>query len=630
MLAVLTVSHSVANVFLDFITVEVGLKNTYFLGPSPGGVSTYALLGDQHASVAQNIPGSPGAHLLQQADSIAQGLSRFSIFPPEFVNTTGRREVASGLAIVEQSMLQAWWLANVSAQPFIERLDVQCQSPNETKYSFIDPYYANKTKYDMPNGTVHEIVLAEYNTSGEYTNVIGSWYTTVPVCDYEFPVYNKAIEKDIDDQGWKVLAWSYYGFGSKSEGVDSIPFGAHDAADQLRWYLDLSLNETALALSRGYAYSNREYDLGRDSSWQYGRKIRDGLTLAIGLIRDKGINDPYLLHADGVEFQVEYSVLVGPSGRNEKAPDDLPLPYYTVSSWSHSCPVADTAGKLTVATLPVRQDENTQSPSALSKASGCLIDLMIECNFRFPADNHTGTDKETPICIPGNMAVTLLSGIDVDPFMLAAYAGIATRNTAFGRFGTLKHWVALNSIAAAYIVTREVVPGIVGVDEVRASINPGFVCFMLLPLFFIVPLLCFKKNAIPPVPQSVWEVLVLGREEASVPQRPDHDAPFPPCPVSFKYGVISDASNGCNHLGLVDLAAPSTDPVNKQEPRHDKLSGQVMDPSLTQDPELPEQAMDPSQTQQDPTGAHSAEPSGVCPDSVVPSKKQHSYQCCDF
>jgi len=75
-------AHSFADFFLEFITVEVGASDSFFLGSAPVGVPTYMLYGDPVA-ITRGIPGFPISAFLGQIDHIALGRSRFSIFPAD-------------------------------------------------------------------------------------------------------------------------------------------------------------------------------------------------------------------------------------------------------------------------------------------------------------------------------------------------------------------------------------------------------------------------------------------------------------------------------------------------------------------------------------------------------------------
>jgi len=224
--------------------------------------------------------------------------------------------------------------------------------------------------------------------------------------------------------------------------------------------------------------------------------------------------------------------------------------------------VLNSAGNLSVSTFPAEGESDG--------ASGCLVDATITCVDRFPQDDPLGsnTTLEYSRCnLNKAYSVTLLSGIHVDPIMLAAYAGIATRNNGINTPEFLRnHPFAVNSIAAAYVLTREIVPGTVAVP--RASIGPGYICFLLLPLGLAVLLLIafLKPGSSPPVPRSVWDAIVLGRGEEKVPRRDGSDSAFPSCPSAMKYGIIADAGKEYDHLGLGDqLFVPLARPLSERD-----------------------------------------------------------------
>lgn len=161
--------------------------------------------------------------------------------------------------------------------------------------------------------------------------------------------------------------------------------------------------------------------------------------------------------------------------------------------------------------------------------------------------------------------MTVLSGdIEVSPFMLAAYSGIATRNSGFNDpFEKDNARIAINSLAAAYVITRELVRGTVAYEEVRAVVGLSYFCFMILPLLFILPLMCvITRGSPPPVPLSTWDSLVLARDEETViPHRDESDLTFPPKPKELKFGIAEDETTGSNHLGLEVYFVPLTENI---------------------------------------------------------------------
>jgi len=130
------------------------------------------------------------------------------------------------------------------------------------------------------------------------------------------------------------------------------------------------------------------------------------------------------------------------------------LARYTLSSWAHKCPVWNSVGNLVAATFPGNNEELNLNRE-IARASGCLIDALLFCNAKFPQDDtlyRNVSAEETPCCFIGALSVTLLKGIEADPMMLAAYAGIATQNEGLNSYFDLlpNHRIAVNSIGAAY------------------------------------------------------------------------------------------------------------------------------------------------------------------------------------
>lgn len=149
--------------------------------------------------------------------------------------------------------------------------------------------------------------------------------------------------------------------------------------------------------------------------------------------------------------------------------------------------------------------------------SGCIIDAFMGCSDFFPDDTGKVGAHPIPHCVIMSVSVIYVSHLQVDRSMLAAYAGIATRNKGLNVFGEqlVTHPVAMNSVAAAFVMTRKVVPGTVEVEGVRASIDPWFVVLLLLPLIFLGPLFLFNSQdpEAKQVPRTVWDLLLFGRAE---------------------------------------------------------------------------------------------------------------------
>lgn len=500
LLAIGTISHPAADFFLDFVVVDVASNDTYFLGPSTGNLPTYELLGDL-TSVTTRFPYESRSRLLVHVDTIAQGLSRLSILPPGPV-LPDRTTLVPGSVERFQSRL-AVDLTNITARRVPGDLQVQCESPEES--------------------IVAEAVIWPEKTPFREQQI--------PVCDYEAISLNKMKEEAPDSNGWQILDWTCFGKGPNFNASypTSFPVGVRNLDGSLSGgAIEFSWNETALASTRG-------------DNWQYGRRVRDGLSFVLGIrLNEDETDQVWEKDPEGVEFQVKYSVLTGPTSAGEDF-------YYTISSWSQNCPMVDSDGKLYVALSPEAEE---------SSDSGCLIDTFMVCAKRFRQDDLSAdpdTADESPYCEIIALSASLLRGIVVDPIMLAAYAGIATRNQGINDLQYItNHNFAVNSIAAAFVVTREIVPGAVGVEGVRASIGPAFLCCLLFPLVLAVSLFAVIKRSSPPppVPRCVWDAIVLGRGEDTVPKRDGSDSTYPPCPPKMKYGIVADKSKDYDHLGL--------------------------------------------------------------------------------
>jgi len=357
---------------------------------------------------------------------------------------------------------------------------------------------------------------------------------------------------------WGVLDLSVYRFGPNASWSMGWDFGVRDtfsSVGRITFFLELPFNETELPMSR--------------ENWRYGRRVRDGISFIMGIDVPFMNETTYWLDKlpNGVEFQVEYSVLSGPFtlGIGEYTSEQT---FYTLSSWSHSCPFIDSLGDLSATVFPIKDTAAVHLSNDKANASGCLIDTRLVCDTKFAQDDpnyRNATAEETPSCTVGTFTATLLFGIEVDPGMLAAYAGIATRNGGINHDeSNMYHQISLNSIAAAYIMTRELVEGTVAVQGVRASIGPLYIFFMILPLLFVLPLAFFmmKKGPPPPVPRSIWDAMVLGRdEEETIPQRLGSDSAYPQCPNKLKFGITAEESGGFDRLGLGKAFVPLARPL---------------------------------------------------------------------
>ena len=526
-LAVSALSHTAADFFLDFVSVEVATNDTVFVGCQPAGtLPTYQLLGDTRAETTA-YPATPIARLVEEADSIARGLSRFSIFSPDLVIVNSDQTTISGEIQVHRSEFMDSY--NNSARPVPYDLQIQCQMSTQ------------RVKEQM--------VVARVDQPGNAVSEIQEQMRHIRECDYQTIVQYNTVEAEIESGSWSVIDWTWYTPGPGS--VPGIgPFGIRGDGGLYQNWINFTLNETDLAMSR--------------ELWFLGRKVRSGITLILGADQDENETHSFFAyHKPAAEVRVVHSVLTGPAITAYL--DDT---RYTLTSWSRACPVLDSSGELVAATFPYSSDNvSIHLDSETSSASGCLIDVTLKCNAIFPQDDSSpiATPAENPWCELWGFAVTLVRDMDeVDPAMLAAYAGIATRNGGLNNYNSLtaKHPVAVNSIAAAYIMTRESTNGTVAVEGVRASIGPGYVWFMMLPMIFLLPLLFvpvssfLKKEKPLPVPTSIWDALVLGNCETTVlPKRPGSFSAFPSCPTMIKYGIVRDEGNDYGRrLGLADHA----------------------------------------------------------------------------
>ena len=417
-LLVANFAHTCADIYLDFVSVRVDSREAFLLSENPiPVVSTLSLLAPEFPSqcVPRTYPISGSEadiRLLREADKIASGVGRFSIFPPIEVKTHEQFPILGGLVNVIKSYLYVQdYLASAGSSDEIhpprriplQNLNVECQAPQQLYSMPYEPqendtgwreYY---TEYNALQYHFNTYVSVESNNAAQTDAFV--YFISIPECDYETLVEPETIqdteiprmdglavsERNKVDSSWTVVDWSQYLWGPlRDTGVDFESFGALNKKGELRWYMDLSYNETQLSCLRD----------GSNDVWGLGRALDDGITLAMGLDTNDNAThwnwfEPYLPHKEGyVEFQVNHSVLSGPGERN---PFDDRNQYYTISSWSKNCPVVELDGNVTVESFP----EVSSSVDDGASPSGCVIDTVITCFGLLPQDvaNQSATSR---------------------------------------------------------------------------------------------------------------------------------------------------------------------------------------------------------------------------------------------
>jgi len=268
---VANLSHSAADFFLDFVSVEGSetgdvpvreLKQSLLVleyqalfscfrsflcavfshlqmnVSFPPTRQSYQLHGDKSAITYEGSTSSisPVARFMYQIDAVAKGISRLSIFPPDqYVYTHeaeegGMRPVLSGIVNMAQSELMTN-IHNITANPVPNDLQVRCEPPtkdlndgNRVIESVIVVRSANKTITHM-----------------EERNIPRQYEETVPY---------KTIEKKPGDGDWQVLDWLYLASGPKfvsNETYALVPFGSRNIAGTVILAIVFSFNETDLA-----------------------------------------------------------------------------------------------------------------------------------------------------------------------------------------------------------------------------------------------------------------------------------------------------------------------------------------------------------------------------------------------
>jgi WW domain len=102
--------------------------------------------------------------------------------------------------------------------------------------------------------------------------------------------------------------------------------------------------------------------------------------------------------------------------------------------------------------------------------------------------------------------------------------------------------------------------------DVRASIGPPYVVFMILPLLFILPLLGFVTRGSPPVPRSVWDILVFAKDDDDIPRRDGPYYSYPPNRKKLAFGItVCEKAEAGDKLGLGKSFVPLTHPLPKHQ-----------------------------------------------------------------
>jgi hypothetical protein len=386
------------------------------MGDRLSTVSILSIYGDDSSqshnfSVMDPTASLQVARLVNQADTIAQGLSRWSFLPPP-----------AGIDTHAFAMLPG-----EKPKAFPGDLGVECHG---------------STDYKNVHETVSAVLATVSNsTLGHHTN----YSMALLDCDYEETTPYRTISDTPNKNGWSVVSRSSFDISfllyldNHTNLFDFAPYDwvvenltlpvtvdNHDSVetkeDQFNFLFQFKENETALPVSRGqWTETDSEGNtlrvgVGGIYDWQYGRRARDGLSFRLGHVWWLNNNSDYLEepHPGAVEFQVEHSVLTGP-GMTDSLTSEVE---YTLSSWSRSCPFLDDERKK-ISIIGASNDWNV---------SGCVVDFAVWCTSRLPEDADfvaaslsPNVTLEEPDCYVNNFFVTLMAGnIEVDPYMLVS------------------------------------------------------------------------------------------------------------------------------------------------------------------------------------------------------------------
>lgn len=278
--------------------------------------------------------------LVEQADKIAKGLSRFSFVPP---NSFGR-----------------WTQEDIElAKPFPGDLQVECkQNPREKNvYEYVEAYVLRKDAHEtilmLPDHPEWGLTdMHELSTSYEYLEVHSVEHNmSVPNCDYEEITSCESIETEPNKEGWSVYDRRTYIHDSVFHLIEDLWADEIDIPDyeqEIWWIVGFAHTKDEqesldIVLPR-LTQNESLLPLQRKEDWQYGRRVRDGLKFRFGVAQyvygfdDMDVADEYEFfpYPGSFEFQVEYSILSGPGdhGINREG-----IRFgYTLSSWSLACP----------------------------------------------------------------------------------------------------------------------------------------------------------------------------------------------------------------------------------------------------------------------------------------------------
>jgi len=200
-------------------------------------------------------------------------------------------------------------------------------------------------------------------------------------------------------------------------------------------------------------------------------------------------------------------------------------------------------------------------PSGLPATNtNCIAILMLYCpafseDYQiWPAADSYLVDS---LCTIEELNMIWGRGYEVDAEMVATVAGLygfikpskfeGRSQTRFYQNAPLAALFATGSLAVRPTVVEKVSPKIDGV----------YITFIFLPFFLLgvtVAVVVAARRARLPIPESPWELMVLGREEAEIPTRNDKTSQFPNVhdfDNCLALALINDQTGSSKELAIV-------------------------------------------------------------------------------
>ena len=197
-------------------------------------------------------------------------------------------------------------------------------------------------------------------------------------------------------------------------------------------------------------------------------------------------------------------------------------------------------------------------PSGIAAAdSSCMVVMRMNCQA-FDEDIEPYPERDAfvgnPVCSLETVYMVWGKGFEADADLVAIVAGLYGRVQPNFFDGSAEDQFLINAFFAALFVagTVDIRPSLV--QQVAPVINGLYIVFTLLPFYLSLVLILFSlatRHSRLPIPQSVWDLLVIGREEAKVPTRESKKDLFPESNTNLALALVRDESGEGEVLGMV-------------------------------------------------------------------------------